>query len=178
VADAVKWFGTIEAKLTSQQQQIAHAVLKEINERLASSHNVGSTTSTSTAPAARSRAGRASDPPRQPDRQRPVGRASMCSTSLGSASTSATNEPAARNAQAAARSRQHVIVVEHDEDAIRHDRPHRRSRAPGAGVHGGEIVAQGHAWAGLPRELDSLTGKYLTAARADRECRSKRRKGN
>jgi excinuclease ABC subunit A len=41
VAEALKWFGTLEAKLTGQQQEIARAILKEINERLGFLHNVG-----------------------------------------------------------------------------------------------------------------------------------------
>ncbi|MDP5293172.1 excinuclease ABC subunit UvrA [Oceanimonas sp. CHS3-5] len=57
-----------------------------------------------------------------------------------------------------------VIVVEHDEDAIR-AADHVLDIGPGAGVHGGEIVAQG-----TPEEVmanpDSLTGAYLSG----REC--------
>ncbi|HIX60757.1 MAG TPA: excinuclease ABC subunit UvrA [Candidatus Halomonas stercoripullorum] len=53
-----------------------------------------------------------------------------------------------------------VIVVEHDEDAIR-AADHVLDIGPGAGVHGGRIVAQG-----TPEEVmahpDSLTGKYLS----------------
>ncbi|MDZ4154762.1 excinuclease ABC subunit UvrA, partial [Methylicorpusculum sp.] len=52
-----------------------------------------------------------------------------------------------------------VIVVEHDEDAIRAAQ-HVVDIGPGAGVHGGEIVAQG-----TPDEIianpSSLTGQYL-----------------
>ena len=56
-----------------------------------------------------------------------------------------------------------VIVVEHDEDAIRLA-DHVVDIGPGAGVHGGEIVAQGRLEAILkaPR---SLTGQYLSGAR-------------
>lgn len=53
-----------------------------------------------------------------------------------------------------------VIVVEHDEDAIL-AADHVIDIGPGAGVHGGSIVAQG-----TPQEIlnndDSLTGKYLS----------------
>ncbi|HTQ98928.1 MAG TPA: excinuclease ABC subunit UvrA [Candidatus Acidoferrum sp.] len=52
-----------------------------------------------------------------------------------------------------------VIVVEHDEDAIR-CADHVLDIGPGAGVHGGEIVAQG-----TPKDIinnaASLTGRYL-----------------
>lgn len=53
-----------------------------------------------------------------------------------------------------------VIVVEHDEDAIRLA-DYVVDIGPGAGVHGGEIVAQG-----TPNQImhhpDSLTGQYLS----------------
>ncbi len=53
-----------------------------------------------------------------------------------------------------------VIVVEHDEDAIRHA-DHVVDIGPGAGVHGGQIVSQG-----TPEHIihddKSLTGKYLS----------------
>lgn len=56
-----------------------------------------------------------------------------------------------------------VIVVEHDEDAIR-NADHVVDIGPGAGVHGGRIVAQG-----TPTEIldnkDSLTGQYLSGKR-------------
>ncbi|MDP7591744.1 MAG: excinuclease ABC subunit UvrA [Litorilituus sp.] len=52
-----------------------------------------------------------------------------------------------------------VIVVEHDEDAIR-AADFVIDIGPGAGVHGGEIIAQGKVDDILACE-DSLTGKYL-----------------
>jgi len=57
-----------------------------------------------------------------------------------------------------------VIVVEHDEDAIRMA-DHILDIGPGAGVHGGEIVAQG----GIDDVLSaprSLTGQYLSGKRS------------
>jgi excinuclease ABC subunit A len=52
-----------------------------------------------------------------------------------------------------------VIVVEHDEDMIR-AADHVVDMGPGAGVHGGHVLAQGH-----PKDIlenpDSLTGRYL-----------------
>jgi excinuclease ABC subunit A len=53
-----------------------------------------------------------------------------------------------------------VIVVEHDEDAIRHA-DHIIDIGPGAGVHGGRIVAQGSLQDILDSE-ESITGKYLS----------------
>jgi len=57
-----------------------------------------------------------------------------------------------------------VLVVEHDEDAIR-AADHILDIGPGAGVHGGEIVAQGSLKDVLnaPR---SLTGQYLSGKRS------------
>ncbi len=55
-----------------------------------------------------------------------------------------------------------VIVVEHDEDAIR-AADHIVDIGPGAGVHGGEIVAQGTA-AQILANPASLTGRYLSGA--------------
>jgi excinuclease ABC subunit A len=52
-----------------------------------------------------------------------------------------------------------VIVVEHDEDAIRHA-DHIVDIGPGAGVHGGQIIAQGSVEE-IMRVPQSLTGQYL-----------------
>ncbi len=55
-----------------------------------------------------------------------------------------------------------VIVVEHDEEAIA-SADHVVDLGPGAGVHGGRVVAQG-----TPRDIegnpDSITGQYLSGA--------------
>jgi len=56
-----------------------------------------------------------------------------------------------------------VIVVEHDEDAIR-AADHVIDIGPGAGVHGGEIVAQGQV-ADIIAAEKSLTGQYLSGRR-------------
>jgi excinuclease ABC subunit A len=57
-----------------------------------------------------------------------------------------------------------VLVVEHDEDAIR-QADHVVDLGPGAGVHGGRVVAQG-----TPEQIEaapqSLTGQYLSGRRA------------
>ncbi len=69
-----------------------------------------------------------------------------------------------------------VIVVEHDEDAIL-AADYVVDVGPGAGIHGGEIVAQG-----TPAEImanpKSLTGQYLTGAKQVKlaqSCASPRR---
>ncbi|MBK1888206.1 excinuclease ABC subunit UvrA [Marinobacter sp. DY40_1A1] len=56
-----------------------------------------------------------------------------------------------------------VIVVEHDEDAIR-AADHVIDIGPGAGVHGGQIIAQGTP-ADILANPDSLTGQYLSGAK-------------
>ena len=53
-----------------------------------------------------------------------------------------------------------VIVVEHDEEAIR-SADHIIDIGPGAGVHGGEIVAQG-TYQDIEKSAASLTGRYLS----------------
>ena len=57
-----------------------------------------------------------------------------------------------------------VLVVEHDEDAIRHA-DHVVDLGPGAGVHGGRVVAQGTP-AEIEASPDSLTGQYLSGRRS------------
>ncbi len=56
-----------------------------------------------------------------------------------------------------------VIVVEHDEDAIRHA-DHVVDLGPGAGVHGGEVIAQGSP-SEIAKNASSITGQYLSGAR-------------
>ncbi|MDJ0779812.1 MAG: excinuclease ABC subunit UvrA [Gammaproteobacteria bacterium] len=56
-----------------------------------------------------------------------------------------------------------VIVVEHDEDAIQ-AADHIVDIGPGAGVHGGEVVATGTA-AEIARQEHSMTGQYLAGKR-------------
>ncbi|MCG7898362.1 MAG: excinuclease ABC subunit UvrA [Candidatus Thiodiazotropha lotti] len=56
-----------------------------------------------------------------------------------------------------------VIVVEHDEEAIR-SADHVVDIGPGAGVHGGKIIAQGTANQ-IAKSKGSLTGEYLSGKR-------------
>ncbi len=53
-----------------------------------------------------------------------------------------------------------MIVVEHDEDAIR-TADHVLDIGPGAGIHGGEIIAEGQV-DDLIGNPNSITGKYLS----------------
>ena len=68
-----------------------------------------------------------------------------------------------------------VIVVEHDEGAIR-SADHIIDIGPGAGVHGGEIVAEGSI-ADITKSKKSLTGQYLSG-KVEIETPTKRRKFN
>jgi excinuclease ABC subunit A len=56
-----------------------------------------------------------------------------------------------------------VIVVEHDEEAIR-TADHVVDIGPGAGVHGGRVIAQGTATQ-IEASAESLTGQYLSGKR-------------
>jgi excinuclease ABC subunit A len=56
-----------------------------------------------------------------------------------------------------------VLVVEHDEDMMR-AADHVIDMGPGAGVHGGRVVAQG-TYAAIKANPDSLTGQYLSGTR-------------
>ena len=68
-----------------------------------------------------------------------------------------------------------VLVVEHDEDAIRHA-DYVFDMGPGAGVHGGTVVSKGTP-AEIAADPDSLTGQYLSGKRAIAVPET-RRKGN
>ncbi|VAW02754.1 Excinuclease ABC subunit A, partial [hydrothermal vent metagenome] len=68
-----------------------------------------------------------------------------------------------------------VIVVEHDEDAIR-SADHIVDIGPGAGVHGGEIIAEG-TLKQILKNKKSLTAQYLNGTR-EIEVPEKRRKGS
>ena len=68
-----------------------------------------------------------------------------------------------------------VIVVEHDEEAIR-SADHIIDIGPGAGVHGGEIVAEGSI-GDITKYKKSLTGQYLSG-KVEIETPTKRHKFN
>jgi len=175
VVDALKWFSALDSQLTSQQSQIAKAILKEINERLGFLNNVGLDYLN---------LDRTSGTLSGGESQR-IRLASQIGSGL-SGVLYVLDEPSIglhqrdndRLLETLKRLRDlgnTVIVVEHDEDAIRHA-DHIVDLGPGAGVHGGEIVAQG-TLADILASADSLTGQYLTGARRI-EVPAKRRKGN
>ncbi|HCT33265.1 MAG TPA: hypothetical protein DF966_08915, partial [Sulfitobacter sp.] len=67
-----------------------------------------------------------------------------------------------------------VIVVEHDEEAIR-EADYVFDIGPGAGVHGGQVVSHGTSQE-VANDPNSLTGQYLTGKR-EIAVPAKRRKG-
>ncbi len=175
VADAKAWFLALDAHLTPQQSQIAKAILKEINERLGFLDNVGLDYLN---------LDRTSGTLSGGESQR-IRLASQIGSGL-SGVLYVLDEPSIglhqrdndRLLETLKRLRDlgnTVIVVEHDEDAIR-AADHIVDLGPGAGVHGGEVVAQGNLKAIL-KAKGSLTADYLTGKRKI-EVPTQRRKGN
>jgi len=175
VAAAADWFGRLDEHLTPQKRQIARAILKEINERVGFLNNVGLDYLN---------LDRTSGTLSGGESQR-IRLASQIGSGL-SGVLYVLDEPSIglhqrdndRLLETLKRLRDlgnTVIVVEHDEDAIR-TADHIVDLGPGAGVHGGEIVAQGTLADILASEA-SLTGQYLNGTRRI-EVPRVRRKGN
>ncbi len=175
VSDAKEWFLALEGKLTDQQQQIARAILKEINERLGFLDNVGLDYLN---------LDRTSGTLSGGESQR-IRLASQIGSGL-SGVLYVLDEPSIglhqrdndRLLETLKRLRDlgnTVIVVEHDEDAIR-QADHIVDLGPGAGVRGGEVVAQG-TLKQIMRAKKSLTADYLTGRR-EIAVPETRRKGN
>jgi excinuclease ABC subunit A len=160
VKRAGEWFGEIPARLSKQQNEIAARVLKEIRERLRFLVDVGLDYLT---------LARASGTLSGGESQR-----IRLASQIGSGLTGVLyvlDEPSiglhqrdnARLLDTLKRLRDlgnTVIVVEHDEDAIRLA-DHVVDVGPGAGIHGGRIVAQGKV-DDLVAAPESWTGKYLS----------------
>ncbi|RKF23224.1 excinuclease ABC subunit UvrA [Altericroceibacterium spongiae] len=175
VASAYEWFAGLNEKLTDQQQQIAKAILKEINERLGFLNNVGLDYLN---------LDRTSGTLSGGESQR-IRLASQIGSGL-SGVLYVLDEPSIglhqrdndRLLETLKRLRDlgnTVIVVEHDEDAIR-SADYVVDLGPGAGVHGGSIVAEGTLKQVL-KSKKSLTAQYLNGSRAI-DVPKKRRKGN
>src|SRR3954466_10147594 len=163
VADAYAWFAALHEKLTAQQNEIAKAILKEINERLGFLHNVGLDYL---------HLDRTSGTLSGGESQR-IRLASQIGSGL-SGVLYVLDEPSIglhqkdndRLLETLKRLKglgNTVLVVEHDEDAIRHA-DHVIDMGPGAGVHGGEVVCQG-TLDELLACTDSITADYLTGRR-------------
>jgi excinuclease ABC subunit A len=175
VADAKAWFLALDSRLNDTQSQIAKAILKEINERLGFLDNVGLDYLN---------LDRTSGTLSGGESQR-IRLASQIGSGL-SGVLYVLDEPSIglhqkdndRLLETLKRLRDlgnTVIVVEHDEDAIR-SADHVVDLGPGAGVHGGEVVAEGTLKQVL-KSKKSLTADYLTGRRAI-EVPATRRKGN
>ena len=160
VKGAAKWFTELPQRLTPKQNEIAVRVLKEIRERLKFLVDVGLEYLT---------LARASGTLSGGESQR-----IRLASQIGSGLTGVLyvlDEPSiglhqrdnARLLETLKRLRDlgnSVIVVEHDEDAIR-SADFVLDIGPGAGIHGGHIVAQGQV-ADLIAAPESWTGKYLS----------------
>ncbi|OMP77655.1 excinuclease ABC subunit UvrA [[Flexibacter] sp. ATCC 35208] len=168
------WFKDIEKRLDKKQNTIAKDILKEIRERLGFLLNVGLTYLTLNR-ATRTLSGGESQRIR-------------LATQIGSQLMGITyilDEPsiglhqrdnmqlidALRNLREMGNT---VIVVEHDKDIMLHA-DHLIDVGPGAGVHGGRIIAQGTP--GQILLLDTPTAGYLNGKQAG-TIPSERRKGN
>jgi excinuclease ABC subunit A len=160
VKGAAKWFTELPQRLTDKQNEIAVRVLKEIRERLKFLVDVGLEYLT---------LARASGTLSGGESQR-----IRLASQIGSGLTGVLyvlDEPSiglhqrdnARLLETLKRLRDlgnTVIVVEHDEDAIR-AADHVLDIGPGAGIHGGHIVAEGKI-DDLIAAPQSWTGKYLS----------------
>ena len=163
IRDGRAWFTALDAKLTEKQGEIARRILKEINDRLRFLNDVG----LDYLNLARS-SGTLSGGESQRIR---------LASQIGSGLTGVLyvlDEPSIglhqrdntrllQSLQGLRDLGNSVLVVEHDEEAIL-TADHVIDMGPAAGVHGGEIIAQG-----TPQEImdapDSVTGQYLVGAR-------------
>ncbi|KAF0231290.1 MAG: excinuclease ABC subunit [Beijerinckiaceae bacterium] len=164
VSDAAVWFETLPAKLTAKQNEIAGRVLKEIRDRLRFLNDVGLEYLTLS---------RGSGSLSGGESQR-----IRLASQIGSGLTGVLyvlDEPSIglhqrdneRLLGTLRRLRDlgnSVIVVEHDEDAIR-EADYVVDIGPGAGIHGGEIVSQGTP-AEVMADPNSLTADYLTGRKS------------
>ena len=160
VRAAQEWFEALPGKLNKKQNEIAVRVLKEIRERLTFLVDVGLDYLTLS---------RASGTRSGGESQR-----IRLASQIGSGLTGVLyvlDEPSiglhqrdnARLLETLRRLRDignTVIVVEHDEDAIK-TADYLIDVGPGAGVHGGKIVARGNV-DDIINEPESITGKYLS----------------
>ncbi len=160
---AVEWFAALPKKLSKKQNQIAEKILKEIRERLGFLQNVGLDYLTLSRESGTLSGG---------ESQR-IRLASQIGSGL-SGVVYVLDEPSIglhqcdneRLLGTLVHLRElgnTVIVVEHDEDTMRHA-DYLIDMGPGAGVHGGLVVAEG-----TPQEVmankKSITGQYLAGTR-------------
>ena len=175
IKEALKWFSQVEEQLSPQKQQIAHKILKEIIDRLQFLNNVGLDYLTLSRQSGGLSGG---------ESQR-----IRLASQIGSGLTGVLyvlDEPSIglhqrdndKLLETLNRLRDignTVIVVEHDEDAIR-SADYLIDMGPGAGELGGNVVAAGTVDEVLANK-NSLTAQYLNGQKEISVPR-KRRKGN
>jgi excinuclease ABC subunit A len=175
IKEAYDWCETVPESLSQQKNEIARAILKEIRERLGFLNNVGLEYLTLSRNAGTLSGG---------ESQR-----IRLASQIGSGLTGVLyvlDEPSiglhqrdnGRLLQTLRNLRDQgntVIVVEHDEEAIR-TADYVFDIGPGAGVHGGQVVSHGTPDV-VAADPASVTGQYLSGAR-EIAVPAKRRKGN
>jgi len=163
ILEAKEWFAALPETLTPKQDEIAGSILKEINERLMFLVDVGLEYLTLS---------RSSGTLSGGESQR-----IRLASQIGSGLTGVLyvlDEPSiglhqrdnARLLETLRRLRDlgnTVLVVEHDEDAIR-SADYLVDLGPGAGIHGGAVVAQGPP-SKVMKIKDSITAQYLSGTR-------------
>ncbi|MDI9313327.1 MAG: excinuclease ABC subunit UvrA [Hydrotalea sp.] len=175
ISEAQKWFSDLPNHLDKKRQTIAERILREIKERLQFLDNVGLDYLSLSRPAGSLSGG---------ESQR-----IRLASQIGSGLTGVLyvlDEPSiglhqrdnARLLTTLERLRDlgnTVIVVEHDEDAMRHA-DYLIDIGPGAGIHGGHLVAIGTP-AEVLKSKDSITAQYLSGKK-EITIPKNRRKGN
>ncbi|MDO5757416.1 MAG: excinuclease ABC subunit UvrA [Rhodobacterales bacterium] len=175
IREALQWITEAPSSLSNQKNEIARAIFKEIRERLGFLNNVGLEYLTLSRNAGTLSGG---------ESQR-----IRLASQIGSGLTGVLyvlDEPSIglhqrdndrllltlKNLRDQGNT---VIVVEHDEEAIR-EADYVFDIGPGAGVHGGEVVSHGVPTA-VAADPNSITGQYLSGIRAI-PVPAQRRKGN
>ncbi|MDK3016406.1 excinuclease ABC subunit UvrA [Pseudodonghicola flavimaris] len=175
IKQALAWVDTVPESLSAQKNEIARAILKEIRERLGFLNNVGLDYLTLSRNAGTLSGG---------ESQR-----IRLASQIGSGLTGVLyvlDEPSIglhqrdndRLIETLKNLRDQgntVIVVEHDEDMIRQS-DYVFDIGPGAGVHGGQVVAHGTPQQ-IAADAASITGQYLSGAR-EIAVPTERRPGN
>ncbi len=175
IKDAFKWCSIVPDNLTKQKNKIAITILKEIRERLGFLINVGLEYLTLSRNAGTLSGG---------ESQR-----IRLASQIGSGLTGVLyvldepsiglhqrdNDRLLKTLKNLRDQGNTVIVVEHDEEAIR-EADYVFDIGPGAGVHGGKVVSRGKP-KDVARDPKSLTGQYLSGTRKIR-VPLERRMGN
>ncbi|WP_050930917.1 excinuclease ABC subunit UvrA [Aestuariivita boseongensis] len=178
IREAYAWIESVPAELSAQKNEIARAILKEIRERLGFLNNVGLEYLTLS---------RSSGTLSGGESQR-----IRLASQIGSGLTGVLyvldepsiglhqrdNDRLLGTLKSLRDQGNTVIVVEHDEEAIR-EADYVFDIGPGAGVHGGQVVAHGTP-AQVAADPASITGQYLSGTRqiAVPAERRKGKKGN